>query len=84
MEIIGIDLRPYSIDLHDDILGVMVLNTTEAIYDEISVDKFGKKITEKYRKLKSPMIVRYIHEFKYPTIGTSDSKYLGSFRLIII
>jgi hypothetical protein len=72
----GIDLRPYSIDLHDDILGVMVFNTTDSIYDEISVDKFGRIVTEKSRKLKTPMIVRYIHEFKYPNIGTSDSKYL--------
>jgi hypothetical protein len=65
-------------DLHDDILGVMVFNTTESIYDEIGVNKFGKFITEKHRKLKTPMIVRYIHEFKYPSIDTSESKYLST------
>ena len=62
----------------------MVLNTTDSIYDEIWVDKFGKLVTEKYRKFKTPMIVRYIHEFKYPNIDTSDSKYiLYLFRFII-
>jgi len=71
----NIDLRPYSIDLYDDILVVMIFNITDSIYDEIWIDKFGKLITEKSRKLKTPMIIRYIHEFKYPTIDTSDSKY---------
>ncbi len=70
----NLDLKPYSIDIHDDILVVMVFNTTDSIYDEIWIDKFGKFVIEKNRKLKTPMIIRYIHEFKYPNIETSDSK----------
>ncbi|CAF5024263.1 unnamed protein product, partial [Rotaria sp. Silwood1] len=67
-----IDVRPYSIHLHDDILVVMVFNTTDSTYDEIWVDKFGRTITEKYRKLKTAMIVRYIHEYKYPNVDISN------------
>jgi hypothetical protein len=74
----GKDLPLYAMDLQDDILGVMLFNTTESIYDEIEVNKFGKFITEKHRKLKTPIIVRYIHELKYPSIDTSDSKYLST------
>ncbi|CAF1201178.1 unnamed protein product [Rotaria sordida] len=66
------NLRPYSIDLYDDILVVMIFNTTDSTYDEIWIDKFGKTITEKYRKLKTAMIIRYIHEFKYPNIDISN------------
>jgi hypothetical protein len=43
----------------------MIFNTTDSTYDEIWIEKFGKNITEKYRKFKTSMIVRYIHEFKY-------------------
>ncbi|CAF1500938.1 unnamed protein product, partial [Adineta ricciae] len=64
--------RPYSIELHDDTLVVMILNTTDSTYDEIWVDKFGRSVLEKHRKLKSSIIVRYSHEFKYPTMDTSN------------
>lgn len=52
----------------------MVYNTNDSTYDEMWVDKFGKVVTDQYRKFKTPMIVRYIHEFKYPTVDTSNSK----------
>ncbi|UJR15454.1 hypothetical protein I4U23_002397 [Adineta vaga] len=67
--------RPYSIDLHDDTLVVMISNTTDSTYDEIWLNKFGGMVLEKHRKLKSPIIVRYIHEFKYPTVDTSNMVY---------
>lgn len=69
-----LDVRPYSIDLHDDTLVVMVYSRNDSTYDEMWVDKFGKIVTDQYRKFKTPMIVRYIHEFKYPTADTSTSK----------
>jgi hypothetical protein len=52
----------------------MVLNTTDSTYDEIWIDKFGKTVMGKYRKLKTSMIVRYIHELKYPNVDISNSK----------
>lgn len=67
-------MRPYSIDLHDDTLVVMVYSRNDSTYDEMWVDKFGKVVTDQYRKFKTPMIVRYIHEFKYPTADTSNGK----------
>ncbi|CAF0998634.1 unnamed protein product [Adineta steineri] len=66
------NFRPYSINLYDDILVVMVFNTTDSTYDELWIDKFGKTVTEKNRKLKTPTIIRYIHEFKYPNIDISN------------
>ncbi|CAF4296765.1 unnamed protein product, partial [Adineta steineri] len=66
------NFRPYSINLYDDILVVMVFNTTDSTYDELWIDKFGKTITEKNRKLKTPTIIRYIHQFKYPNIDISN------------
>jgi hypothetical protein len=52
----------------------MIYNTSDSTYDEIWIDKFGKIATDQYRKFKTPMIVRYIHEFKYPKPETSNSK----------
>ena len=72
-------LRPYAMELHDDTLSVMVFNATKSIYDEIEVQKFGKSIVEKHRQLETPMLVRYIHPFTYPTLDRSDSKYLSMF-----
>jgi hypothetical protein len=69
-------VRPYSIELHDDTVIVMIFNTTDSTYDEIWIDKFSRTVTEKYRKFKTSMIVRYIHEFKYPNAETSNSKYM--------
>ena len=67
-------IRPYSIDLHDDTLVVMIYNSTDTTYDEMWIEKFGRTVTDQYRKFKTPMVVRYIHEFKYPTLETSNSK----------
>ncbi|CAF1341226.1 unnamed protein product [Rotaria sordida] len=66
------NVRPYSIDLHDDTLVVMIFNSSDSTYDEMWVEKFGKIVTDQYRKFKMPMIVRYIHEFKYPKLDTSN------------
>ena len=72
-------VRPYAMDLHDHTLSVMVFNTAKSVYDEVEVDKFGKSVTEKHRQLETPMFIRYIHEFTYPTFDRSDSKYLSIF-----
>ncbi|CAF3395990.1 unnamed protein product [Rotaria socialis] len=78
------DLRPYSISIYDDTLVTMVYNTTDSTYDEISIDKFGRTVTAKHRKLRAATIIRYIHEFKYPSVDTSDSKYyLGPMNEVI-
>lgn len=53
----------------------MIYNTSDLTYDEMWVDKFGKIVTDQYRKFKTPMIVRYIHEFKYPRLEISNSKF---------
>ncbi|CAF0938219.1 unnamed protein product [Adineta steineri] len=66
------EVRPYSIDLHDDTLVVMVYNASDSTYGEMWVEKFGRIVTDQYRKFKTPMIVRYIHEFKYPTADISN------------
>jgi len=52
----------------------MIYNTSDSTYDEMWIDKFGKIVMDQYRKFKTPMIVRYIHEFKYPRVETSNSK----------
>ncbi len=52
----------------------MVYNTSDSTYDEMWIDKFGKIVTDQYRKFRTPMIVRYIHEYKYPNPDTSNSK----------
>ena len=52
----------------------MVFNASDATYDEMWVDKFGRTVTDQYRKFKTPMIVRYVHEFKYPKADISNSK----------
>lgn len=52
----------------------MLFNTTDSTYDEIWVDKFGRTMHEKFRKFKTATIVRYMHEFKYPNAGISNSK----------
>ena len=67
-------MRPYSIDLHDDTLVVMVFNASDTTYSEMWVEKFGRMVTDQYRKFKTPMIIRYIHELKYPTADISNSK----------
>jgi hypothetical protein len=54
----------------------MIYNTSDSTYDEMWIDKFGKLVTDQYRKFQTPMIVRYIHEFKYPQLGVSNSKIL--------
>jgi hypothetical protein len=72
------DSRPYSIDLHDDTLVVMIYNSSDSTYDEMWVEKFGKIVTDQYRKFQTPMIVRYIHEFKYPNANTSNSKSINA------
>lgn len=74
-------VRPYAMDLHDDILSVMVFNPATSVYDEMEVDKFGKSMTEKHRQLKTPMFIRYIHEFTYPTLDRSDSNSLPISRV---
>lgn len=61
-------------DLHDDTLVVMIFNSTDATYDEMWIEKFGRSVTDQYRKFKTPMIVRYVHEFKYPRVETSNSE----------
>ena len=68
------EVRPYSIDLQDDTLFVMVSNKSDLSYNEMWVDKFGKTVTGPHRKLKVPMTIRHIHERKYPVVGTSNSK----------
>jgi hypothetical protein len=72
------DSRPYSIDLHDDTLVVMIYNSSDSTYDEMWVEKFGKIVTDQYRKFQTSMIVRYIHEFKYPNANTSNSKSINA------
>lgn len=57
----------------------MVFNTIDSTYDEIWVDKFGKTIMEKNRNSETPIIVRYMHEHKHPTGGTSNSKIVFEF-----
>ena len=52
----------------------MAFNITDSTYDEIWIEKFGKTMTKKNRKLKTPIIIRYIHEYKYPQVNTSNSK----------
>jgi len=69
-----IDSRPYALDIHDDTLIVMIYNRTDSTYDEIWIDKFGRVKTDQYRKFQKPMIIRYIHEYKYPTKENSNSK----------
>ncbi|UJR31341.1 hypothetical protein I4U23_018836 [Adineta vaga] len=66
------DVRPYAIDLHDDTLVVMIFNASDSTYNEMWVDKFGRIVTDQYRKFKTPMIIRYVHEFKYPTREISN------------
>lgn len=52
----------------------MIYNSSDSTYDEMWVDKFGKIVTDQYRKFKTLMAVRYIHEYKYPRYEISDSK----------
>ena len=52
----------------------MIYNTTDSTYDEMWVEKFGKIVTDQYRKFQTPMIVRYLHELKYPNEDISNSK----------
>jgi len=51
----------------------MIYNITDSTYNEMWVDKFGKIITDQYRKFQTPMIVRYIHEYKYPNSKNNNS-----------
>jgi hypothetical protein len=79
-----VDVRPYAIDLHDDTLVVMIFNASDSTYGEMWVEKFGRIVTDQYRKFKTPMIVRYVHEYKYPKADTSNSKstFLLSYMVI--
>ena len=52
----------------------MVYNKTNSNYNEIWIEKFGKTVIARHRKSKTPIIIQYIHEFKYPKVGTSNSE----------
>jgi hypothetical protein len=52
----------------------MIFNASDSTYDEMWIEKFGGMATDQYRKFKTPMNVRYVHEFKYPKADTSNSK----------
>lgn len=68
------DVRPYSIELYDDFISVMVFNHSDSTYDEILLDKFGRNVMHQNRKLKTAMLIHHIHSFTYPTEKNSNSK----------
>lgn len=49
----------------------MIYNQTDSTYDEMWLEKFGRLRTDQFRKFQTPMIVRYVHPYKYPTTKKS-------------
>ncbi len=58
----------------------MVFNASDSTYEEMWIEKFGKILTDQYRKFKTPMIIRYVHEFKYPKVEISNSKLIVMYQ----